>query len=88
MFLGSMLCYFVNNSKLWIFTNCSELFAAILRLFEEFSTFFQRFSTKIKANAPMPAQNKNSCKSLTHRSFGRVPGRTRTVDIQNHNLTL
>lgn len=48
MFLGSMLCHFVNISKLWIFTNCSELFAAILRLFGEFSTFFQRFSTKIE----------------------------------------
>ncbi len=31
----------------------------------------------------------NPCKYLTCRDFlRRVPGRTRTVDIQNHNLTL
>ncbi len=31
---------------------------------------------------------KNPRKFLTHRDFERVPGGTRTHDIQNHNLTL
>ena len=32
---------------------------------------------------------KNPCKYLAYRGlFVGVPGRTRTVDIQNHNLTL
>ena len=29
-------------------------------------------------------ENKNPCKLFNCRDFGRVPGRTRTVDIQNH----
>ena len=34
-------------------------------------------------------KNKNPCKLFTYRDFVcGVPGRTRTVDIQNHNLTL
>ena len=35
-----------------------------------------------------PSIIKNPRKFLTHRDLRRVPGRTRTVDIQNHNLTL
>ena len=44
----------------------------------------------LSALFPIPRdflQNKNSRKSDLQ-EFGRVPGRTRTVDIQNHNLTL
>ena len=34
-------------------------------------------------------KNKNPCKFLAYRDFlMRVPGGTRTHDIQNHNLTL
>ena len=32
--------------------------------------------------------SKKACKYLIYKPLSWVPGRTRTVDIQNHNLTL
>ena len=50
--------------------------------------------TNIKCSINVPSkykvrEKKNPCKCLTYRDLlWRVPGGTRTLDIQNHNLTL
>ena len=60
---------------LWLFVNSSPI-----ALMEQ----LKNVPSKIEGG-----KIKNPCKCLTYRDFlMRVPGRTRTVDIQNHNLTL
>ena len=62
------------------------------RLYDHLVPVFLRTIWKCSINVPSKLEGvgiENPCKCLTYRDFRRrVPGRTRTVDIQNHNLTL
>ena len=63
-------------------------FAAILRRFLQNQQQFSSNLVKFNLISFTESKSKTPRKSLTNRSLVRVPGRTRTVDIQNHNLTL
>ncbi len=63
----------------WIFVNTNPI-----TLMEQLKKCSINVPSKFEVSG-----NENPCKFLTYRDLLLgVPGRTRTVDIQNHNLTL